>query len=63
MNKTELKNKITTINPKITEEFLEILCAYVKMEIKEEYSYEKMIDQLKNNKPFENAMKSIIREI
>lgn len=63
MNKTELKKRITTINPEITEELLELLCAYVKADIKEESSYEKMSEQLKNDESFENVMKSITRKI
>lgn len=57
MNKAELRKKIATINPEITEKVLDLLCEYVKMDIKEEYSYEKMAEQLKDNESFENVIK------
>lgn len=54
-----IKESIQTMNPQITDELLDLLYEYFSARIKEEYSYDKMAEYLKNES-FANIIQSII---
>jgi len=51
----EIKNKIRTIDPRITDELLDLLCEYVNIK-----SYEDYIVQLDNNKDFKQLITDMV---
>ena len=59
-NIDEIKNEIHKINPQITDELLDLLYEYIATRFKNEHSYDKMLDKLKNDEYFGKVIKSII---
>lgn len=51
----EIKEKIRTIDPRITDELLDLLCEYVNVK-----SYKDCIVQLDNNKEFEQLVTDMV---
>lgn len=59
MNLEEIKNKIRTTNPEITEELLDLLYEYVLVRLKSYYKYDTTILELANDKEFEELIQRI----
>ena len=51
---------IQAINPAITNELLDLLSEYLLMRLKEDYSFECMMNKVEDDKKFTNIIKSTI---
>lgn len=55
----EIKSKIRTLTPEMTDELLDLMYEYTVMRLRMEYSPERMISQLKEDNDFESKIYEI----